>query len=202
MSATDNAADTSSPQSQARRGFLRRSVALAGATVASATGIAAARAQKLEIPQSNLEMGRIIEPNAYGMPSKFESRVSRRRTDVLVNRQNWSDWSMTPLQDQLSIITPNGLFFERHHAGVADIDPDKHTLVIHGMRDQLVSPSGGKATVRAVPGARLLLLPDMGHDLPAPRLLEIADAIAQNAARAGSGAAVGHAEAGTASTAS
>jgi sulfane dehydrogenase subunit SoxC len=111
-------------------------VVLAGATAASATGIAAARAQRLEIPQSNLEMGRIIEPTAYGMPSKFEAHVSRRRTDVLVNKQNWSDWSMTPLQHQLGIVTPNGLFFERHHAGVPDIDPDKHQLVIHGMVKQ------------------------------------------------------------------
>ena len=46
------------------------------------------------------------------------------------------------------------------------------TLVIHGLRDQLVLPSGGIATARAVPGARLLMFPDMGHDLPgrgAPR---------------------------------
>ena len=135
-SATDNVVDMSSPQSQARRRFLRRGVVLAGATVASATGIAAARAQRLEIPQSNLEMGRIIEPTAYGMPSKFEAQVSRRRTDVFVNKQNWSDWSMTPLQHQLGIVTPNGLFFERHHAGVPDIDPDKHQLVIHGMVKQ------------------------------------------------------------------
>ena len=123
-SATDNVVDTNSPQSQARRRFLRRGVVLAGATAASATGIAVARAQRLEIPQSNLEMGRIIEPTAYGMPSKFEAHVSRRRSDVLVNKQNWSDWSMTPLQHQLGIVTPNGLFFERHHAGVPDIDPE------------------------------------------------------------------------------
>jgi sulfane dehydrogenase subunit SoxC len=43
---------------------------------------------------------------------------------------------MTPLQHQLGIVTPNGLFFERHHAGVPDIDPDKHQLVIHGMVKQ------------------------------------------------------------------
>jgi len=55
---------------------------------------------------------------------------------VFVNKQNWSDWSMTPLQHQLGIVTPNGLFFERHHAGVPDIDPDKHQLVIHGMVKQ------------------------------------------------------------------
>jgi sulfane dehydrogenase subunit SoxC len=54
----------------------------------------------------------------------------------LVNKQNWSDWSMTPLQHQLGIVTPNGLFFERHHAGVPDIDPDKHQLVIHGLVKQ------------------------------------------------------------------
>lgn len=75
------------------------------------------------------------------------------------------------------------------------------TLVIHGLRDPLIGPSGGIATVRAVPGARLLLLPDMGHDLPAPRRLEIADAIAQNAARADAGVGAGQTEAAT-STAS
>lgn len=122
--------------SQDRRSFLRSGVALASATVASATGITAARAQRLDIPQTEKEMGRIIEPEAYGMPSKFEASVKRRRTDVLVNKQNWSDWSMAPIQHQLGIVTPNGLFFERHHAGVPDINPDQHQLVIHGMVKQ------------------------------------------------------------------
>ena len=70
------------------------------------------------------------------MPSKFESNVRRRRTDVLKNRQNFSDWSMTPLADQHGIITPNGLIYERHHNGTPDIDPAKHRLVIHGMVKQ------------------------------------------------------------------
>jgi pimeloyl-ACP methyl ester carboxylesterase len=59
------------------------------------------------------------------------------------------------------------------------------TLVIHGNADRLVRPSGGRATARAIPGARLLMIEGMGHDLPRviwPRLL---DAIEQNAARAG-----------------
>lgn len=58
------------------------------------------------------------------------------------------------------------------------------TLVIHGMRDKLVLPSGGIATARAVPGSRLLMFPEMGHDLPPRRRVEIVDAIAQNARRA------------------
>ena len=39
----------------------------------------------------------------------------------------------TPLQDLRGTITPNGLFFERHHAGVPIIDPQDHRLMIHGM---------------------------------------------------------------------
>jgi pimeloyl-ACP methyl ester carboxylesterase len=59
------------------------------------------------------------------------------------------------------------------------------TLVIHGMRDPLVMPSGGIATAKAIPGSRLLMFPEMGHDLPRPRWGEIIEAIAQNAERGG-----------------
>lgn len=58
------------------------------------------------------------------------------------------------------------------------------TLVIHGLADPLVKPSGGMATARAVPGSRLLMFPDMGHDLPEVRWDEVVEAIADNAARA------------------
>lgn len=58
------------------------------------------------------------------------------------------------------------------------------TLVVHGLVDQLVLPSGGVATARAVPGARLLCFPDMAHDLPQARWLELRKAMIQNFARA------------------
>jgi pimeloyl-ACP methyl ester carboxylesterase len=38
--------------------------------------------------------------------------------------------------------------------------------VVHGMQDRMVHPSGGRATAQAIPGAHLLLIPGMGHDLP------------------------------------
>jgi pimeloyl-ACP methyl ester carboxylesterase len=63
------------------------------------------------------------------------------------------------------------------------------TLVIHGTDDRLVRPSGGRATARAIPGAKLLKIKGMGHDLPRAAWTEIIDAIAENAARAGSGQA-------------
>ena len=61
------------------------------------------------------------------------------------------------------------------------------TLVIHGSVDKMVRPSGGRATARAIPGARLMIVEGMGHDLPRgvwPRLL---DAITEHA-RAADGA--------------
>ncbi|MEO6791593.1 MAG: alpha/beta fold hydrolase [Ornithinibacter sp.] len=57
------------------------------------------------------------------------------------------------------------------------------TLVVHGLLDQLVLPSGGVATARAVPGSRLLMFPDMAHDLPKPRRAEIVEAITRNTER-------------------
>jgi len=114
-----------------RRNFLRRTGTLAGG--AFATGVSLADAAPLAIPESNQGFGKPIPEDDYGVPSKFESHVRRRRTDVLKNRQNFSDWSMTPLQYQYGIITPNGLIYERHHNGTPDIDPAKHRLVLHGM---------------------------------------------------------------------
>jgi pimeloyl-ACP methyl ester carboxylesterase len=58
-------------------------------------------------------------------------------------------------------------------------------LVVHGDGDPLVDLSGGQATARAIPGARLVVVPGMGHDLPEPVWPAIIDAIVGNALRAG-----------------
>lgn len=54
-------------------------------------------------------------------------------------------------------------------------------LVLHGEADPLVTLSGGQATADAVPGAKLITYPGMGHDLPETLWGEIIDAIAANA---------------------
>jgi pimeloyl-ACP methyl ester carboxylesterase len=51
------------------------------------------------------------------------------------------------------------------------------TLVIHGLADRLILPIGGRHTAAMVPGANLLLLHDMGHDLPRPLWPLVVDAI-------------------------
>ena len=125
------------PRKRDRRDFLRKTAALAGAGTLG--GTAAADASPVAIPESNRAIGRPIDEKAYGMPSKFEDHVRRTRTDVFKNRQNFSDWSMTPLQHQPGIITPNGLVFERHHSGTPEIDPKTHKLIVHGMVRQPLS---------------------------------------------------------------
>lgn len=55
---------------------------------------------------------------------------------------------------------------------------DIPTLVIHGVADTLVKPSAGEATAAAIPGAELLMLEQMGHDLPPALWPQITGAIA------------------------
>jgi len=74
---------------------------------------------------------------------------------------------------------------------VADRDrsPDLHRLrmpatVVHGADDKLVRPSGGRATAKAIPGARLVLIEGMGHGLPRGAWPQILEAIETTAERA------------------
>jgi pimeloyl-ACP methyl ester carboxylesterase len=54
------------------------------------------------------------------------------------------------------------------------------TLVIHGAADPLVTPSGGEDTAARIPGARLEMIPDMGHDIPVPLWPRIIDLILEH----------------------
>ncbi|MGH3941172.1 MAG: alpha/beta fold hydrolase [Pseudonocardiaceae bacterium] len=52
------------------------------------------------------------------------------------------------------------------------------TLVIHGAEDPLCDVSGGRATAQAIPGAELVIIDGMGHDLPPALWPEITSRIA------------------------
>ncbi len=99
-------------------------------------GLVAARASDdlpPNVPSWMKTQGAPILRPPYGLPSPFERRVVRRqrmgaRTPTLTAAS-----SQTPLQDVFGIVTPNGLHFERHHAGVPAIDPDRHRLMVHGL---------------------------------------------------------------------
>lgn len=67
-------------------------------------------------------------PGPYGERSSYEEDVVR-----VPNTKLNAAWSFTPLQHLHGTITPNSLFFERHHAGIPDINPTEHRLMVHGM---------------------------------------------------------------------
>jgi pimeloyl-ACP methyl ester carboxylesterase len=61
---------------------------------------------------------------------------------------------------------------------------DLPTVVIHGAEDPLVRPTAGRATAKAIPGARLRMIEGMGHDLPRELWPTFIEEITANAARA------------------
>ena len=58
------------------------------------------------------------------------------------------------------------------------------TFVIHGDADPIVQPDGGEAIAKAIPGAELMIIPGMAHDVPKPLWPTVFDAISRNAAGA------------------
>jgi sulfane dehydrogenase subunit SoxC len=122
-------------ESLAGNGLLdRRAMLRAGLFSAGIAGVAPALAQTAESIGANSPdwmktPGRSF--SAYGMPSKWQEKVQRVLTQLPGRPGTGS--SRTPIQLLEGTITPNGLHFERHHNGVADIDPARHELVIHGM---------------------------------------------------------------------
>src|SRR5437016_5842105 len=100
---------------------ISRRALLAGAT--GALGAHALRVTKLAQDPTKVP-GSAVTP--LGERSPFE----RPRRIAVGSGQGIS---YTPLQDCCGIVTPADLHFERHHAGVPAIDPQRYKLLIHGM---------------------------------------------------------------------
>jgi sulfane dehydrogenase subunit SoxC len=112
-----------------RRIFLERSLLVGAAGLgANASG---ALAEPLTVPRWSKEPGGPF--TAYGQPSHFEDKVARTWAPPNNPATPGIGSSRTPHHLLDGTITPSGLHYERSHAGVPDIDPDQHRLVIHGL---------------------------------------------------------------------
>ena len=116
-----------------RRGFLAGAIAAGGATVA-AKASAAGDPAITELQDWSVVLGEGVDARPYGVPSEYEAHVKRRSVEWLT-ADPVSSVNFTPLHELDGIITPNGLCFERHHAGIADVDPAKYRLMINGLVD-------------------------------------------------------------------
>jgi sulfane dehydrogenase subunit SoxC len=117
-----------------RRGFLRAALATGGATALAAPAAAAGTPanQPPSIPDWTRFLGDGVAVRKYGRPSKHEAHAIRRDVAWLTATPQ-SSVSFTPLHELDGTITPNGLCFERHHAGIAEIDPTDYRLILHGL---------------------------------------------------------------------
>ena len=106
--------------------------ALGGTRFANAGGIGNPANQPPNVPPWSRYLGDGVAVRAYGKPSKHEARIIRRDVAWLTATPQ-SSVSFTPLHELDGIITPNGLCFERHHAGIAEIDPADYRLILHGL---------------------------------------------------------------------
>ena len=119
-----------------RRKFLgAASLAGAGAALTSLPAVAdPAKPDPLitEVQDWARYLGDGVDKRPYGSPSKFEKHIIRRDVSWLTASPE-SSVNFTPLHEIDGIITPSGLCFERHHSGIADINPADHRLMINGL---------------------------------------------------------------------
>jgi len=87
-----------------------------------------------EVQDWNRYLGDGVDARPYGRPSQYESETIRRSVAWLTADPK-SSVNFTPLHELDGIITPNGLCFERHHGGIAEIAPENHRLMINGLVD-------------------------------------------------------------------
>jgi sulfane dehydrogenase subunit SoxC len=91
--------------------------------------------QPPNVPDWSKFLGDGVAARPYGKPSKYEAHVVRRDVEWLTASRE-SSVNFTPLHELDGIITPNGLCFERHHGGTAQINPLDHRLMINGLVDR------------------------------------------------------------------
>lgn len=117
-----------------KAGLAGGAAALSGsALAASGAGDPANRAPN--VADWSRMLGEGVDARPYGKPSKYEAHVVKRDVEWLTASRE-SSVNFTPLHELDGIITPNGLCFERHHAGIAVVDPTDYQLMINGLVDK------------------------------------------------------------------
>jgi sulfane dehydrogenase subunit SoxC len=124
--------DHPAPPRASRRRFLTGAAGLAALGAAGSRAAADPSNLPPNVPAWTRTLGDGAGVRPYGQPSRFEKQVIRRDVPWLTATRE-SSVSFTPLHELDGIITPNGLAFERHHGGIAEIDPQDFRLIVHGL---------------------------------------------------------------------
>jgi pimeloyl-ACP methyl ester carboxylesterase len=120
--------------------------------------------------ESSSAVWRLIGSPDYRQPLELTQKRARDTYDRGVSRSG-------ALRQMLAVVTQRNRSARLHSLHIP-------TLVIHGLADKMVHVSGGRATAAAIPGAELLLIDGMGHDLPPELFYTFVGAIRRTADRA------------------
>ncbi|MQA14869.1 MAG: alpha/beta fold hydrolase [Pseudonocardiaceae bacterium] len=121
--------------------------------------------------QRMVKVFRVIGSPGYPLDEQWARQIGRQSYDRAHDAAG--------VARQLAAINASG----DRRAGLAGVRVP--TLVLHGEADPLVGLTGGRATAEAVPGARLVTYPGMGHDLPSELWPAMIDEICALAAERG-----------------
>lgn len=124
-------ADTSAPSAVTRRDLLAGAAgAVGGALLAGVPGVASGQggASKAVRPTVPADPTKVVggATSAVGQRTPFFTPARNPTGDTVGS-------SLTPLEKLTGTVTPSDLHFERHHAGIPAIDPERHSLMIHGL---------------------------------------------------------------------
>ncbi|HHB95228.1 MAG TPA: sulfite dehydrogenase [Campylobacterales bacterium] len=128
-----------STEQSSRRNFFKRAAVYSASAVAATSVLSPVKLNAADDPAIveekpwGTKLGDPVTKNLYGMPSEYEHNNSRRYTKLLSSGNYQASIAMCPIHESMGIVTPNGLFFNRDHGGVAHIDPNQHRLMIHGL---------------------------------------------------------------------
>jgi pimeloyl-ACP methyl ester carboxylesterase len=120
----------------------------------------------------------VVGSRAIGSPAHFDEEQARSRAAIAYDRCYHPDGVARQL---LAIIASDS-----RSPGLRTVEVP--ALVVHGDSDPLVTPSGGARTAEVIPGAELLVLEGMGHDLPPVYWPQVVEAVTKVAARSAAAA--------------
>lgn len=115
----------------------------------------------------------VLGSKAIAGPAHFDEAVARERAEAAYDRC----YHPAGTARHLLAIVASGSRAE----GLAAIDVP--TVVIHGDADPLITPGGGVRTAELIPGAELIMIEGMGHDLPPAVIGQVVEAVTSLAAR-------------------
>ncbi|RXJ82754.1 sulfite dehydrogenase [Arcobacter sp. F2176] len=124
-----------------RRNFFKKTAIYSASAITAANILAPVKLKADDLNIVNqvewgTKLGDRLDKNLYGFPSPYEHNNIRRIHDLLSSGDRYATVSMSPLHQQEGIITPNGLFFCRSHSGIAQVDPSKYRLMLHGLLEK------------------------------------------------------------------